>query len=97
MESGLSFPDFQQLCNAFGLAYYRTNSEPDLHKDLSKSLIDNGPLLHEIILDLEQDFSPKLSSRKLEDGSMVTSELDDMSPFLGEDEMDRIRNEAMSI
>ena len=97
VESGLSFPDFQQLCNAFGLAYYRTNSEPDLHKDLSKSLIDNGPLLHEIILDLEQDFSPKLSSRKLEDGSMVTSELDDMSPFLGEDEMDRIRNEAMSI
>jgi len=48
-------------------------------------------------LDLDQGFSPKLSSKKLDNGSMVTSELEDMSPFLGELEMCRIKAEAFSI
>ena len=41
----------------------------------------------EVTLDLEQQFAPKLSSRKLEDGSMVTSPLEDMAPFLSREEL----------
>ena len=97
VESGLSFPDFQDLCKGFGLAYFCTNTESTLRQDLTASLLDTRPLLHEIQLDLEQEFSPKLASKKLADGSMVTSELEDMAPFLGDEEMSRIRAEAMRI
>jgi len=97
VESGLSFPDFEGLCRGFGLTYYCSDSESSLSQDLALSLATSGPYLHEIILDLDQGFSPKLSSKKLDNGSMVTSELEDMSPFLGELEMCRIKAEAFSI
>jgi acetolactate synthase-1/2/3 large subunit len=40
-----------------------------------------------VILDKAQPFAPKLSSRRLEDGSMVTSALEDLAPFLSRKEL----------
>jgi len=96
-ESGLPFPCFESLCKGFGLAYLRTDTEADLEQNLYDSLAMTGPYIHEIVLELGQDFAPKISSRKLDDGSMVTSELEDMSPFLSEIEMYRIKQEAFAI
>ena len=39
------------------------------------------------MLDLAQPFAPKLSSRKLDDGRMVSAPLEDMAPFLSRDEL----------
>jgi acetolactate synthase-1/2/3 large subunit len=39
------------------------------------------------VLDLRQVFAPKLSSRKLDDGRMVTSPPEDMAPFLSREEL----------
>ena len=39
------------------------------------------------MLDPAQVFAPKLSSRKLEDGRMVSSPLHDMAPFLSREEL----------
>jgi acetolactate synthase-1/2/3 large subunit len=38
-------------------------------------------------VDTEQGFLPKLASRKNEDGSMTSPELEDMAPFLSRDEL----------
>ena len=54
-------------------------------------------MLLEVVLDLRQEFTPKLASKKLADGSMVTAELEDMSPLLGDDVMSRIQAEALAI
>ena len=56
---------------------------------IQANLGGEGPQLCEIILDLEQQFSPKLSSRKLEDGRMVSSPLEDLAPFLSREEFRR--------
>jgi acetolactate synthase-1/2/3 large subunit len=45
----------------------------------------------EVMLDITQTFSPKLASRKLPDGTMVSPALDDMAPFLSREEMARNR------
>ena len=97
VETGLPFPDFERLCEGFGLSYFCSGSESELLQDMACSFEINGPYLHEIILDLDQGFSPKLTSKKLDDGSMFTSELEDMAPFLGELEMNRIKTEALAI
>jgi acetolactate synthase-1/2/3 large subunit len=39
------------------------------------------------VLDPAQGFAPKLSSRKLDDGRMVSSPLHDMAPFLPREEL----------
>ena len=49
---------------------------------------DKGALI-EVIVDSEQSFSPKLASRKLSDGSMVSPSLEDMAPFLSREELGR--------
>jgi acetolactate synthase-1/2/3 large subunit len=46
-----------------------------------------GPQLCEVMLDKAQAFAPKLSSRRLEDGRMVTSPLEDLAPFLSREEL----------
>jgi acetolactate synthase-1/2/3 large subunit len=97
IESGLAFPNIEDLCKGFGLSYFNTVSEANLSQDIESSLFHNGPFLHEIFLDLDQGFAPKLSSRKLDDGSMITSELEDMAPFLDENEMKRIKAEAFAL
>jgi acetolactate synthase-1/2/3 large subunit len=43
--------------------------------------------LCEVVVDVAQTFAPKLASRKLDDGTMVSPELDDMHPFLPRDEL----------
>ncbi len=89
-ESGVSCPDFVKVAEAYGLPASRL-SEPHFAPDLSAILDAPGPYLCEVMLDPAQGFEPKLSSRRLPDGRMVSSPLDDMAPFLGRDELDENR------
>jgi acetolactate synthase-1/2/3 large subunit len=84
-ESGVSFPDFVRLGEAFGLPSVRLEG-PDFETRLAEFLQTPGPGLLDVILDREQGFEPKLSSRQLPDGRMVTANLEDMAPFLDREE-----------
>lgn len=86
-DSGLSFPDFSRLATGFGMPFHRCRTHEELRAAITDTLAEEGPVMCEIVLDLEQQFAPKLSSRKLDDGSMVTSSLEDMAPFLPRDEL----------
>ena len=97
VESGLPFPSFEELAKGFNIKYLYSNNESKLNNDLEKALKIKGPIIHEIKLNLEQVFEPKLSSKKLKDGSMITSELEDMAPFLSKETMEKIREIAFEI
>ena len=96
-ESGLPFPDFGKLAPGFGINHISLKGEDQLVSTLEQAYLDSQPLIVEVFVDLEQDFSPKLASKKLPDGQMVTAELEDMTPLLGEDQLDKIRLRALSI
>ncbi len=80
--SGVSFPDFQAIATAFGFAPRLIATHGALGPGIAATLAAAGPQFCEITLDPAQGFAPKLSSRRLEDGSMVSSPLHDMAPFL---------------
>ena len=86
-DSGLSFPDFGKIAHAFGLPFRRCSRHQDLDTTIEGTLAEVGPAICEVMLDLSQSFAPKLSSRKLENGRMVTAALEDMAPFLSRDEL----------
>lgn len=88
-DSGLSFPDFGKLAAAFDMPFERCSRHADLQGAIARTLAHAGASMCEVVLDLAQPFAPKLSSRKLEDGSMVTSSLEDMAPFLSREELQR--------
>ncbi len=86
-ESGVTFPDFVRLGEAFGFPVSRIAVHAGMAEAIQATLATNGPSLCEVILDKAQPFAPKLSSRRLEDGSMVTSALEDLAPFLSREEL----------
>jgi acetolactate synthase-1/2/3 large subunit len=86
-ESGVTFPDFLTLGAAFGFPTSRIADHDSMDASITRVLAAEGPQLCEIMLDKAQAFSPKLSSRRLDDGSMVTSVLEDLAPFLSREEL----------
>jgi len=89
-ESGVSCPDFVKVAEAYGLTASRLD-QPAFGRALSAILDAPGPHVCEVALDPAQGFEPKLSSRRLADGRMVSSPLDDMAPFLARDELSQNR------
>lgn len=85
-QSGVSFPDIVKVAEAYGIPATRINS-PDFQSQLMEVLEQPGPVVCEIMLDTQQLFEPKLSSRQLPDGRMVSSPLEDMAPFLDREEL----------
>ena len=86
-DSGLSFPRFDKIAAAFDFAYVRCAAQTDVSAAVAAALRTEGPVICEVMLDLRQPFAPKLSSRKLDDGRMVSSPLEDMAPFLSREEL----------
>lgn len=86
-ESGLQFPSFKKLAAVWDFPYFQIERTSQLTDVIEKALATPGPIICEVMLDLGQQFAPKLSSRKLEDGSMVTAPLEDMAPFLSREEL----------
>jgi acetolactate synthase-1/2/3 large subunit len=85
-DSGLSFPDFQRLAYGFAIPAARVDNHAGLDAAVRACLAGDGPQLLEVMIDKAQAFAPKLSSRRLDDGTMVSSPLEDLAPFLPRDE-----------
>jgi acetolactate synthase-1/2/3 large subunit len=85
-DSGVSFPNFAKVSEAYGLSARRIE-RPDFGDELRHVLESPNPEVCEVMLDQAQTFEPKLSSRQLPDGKLVSSPLEDMFPFLDRDEL----------
>jgi acetolactate synthase-1/2/3 large subunit len=79
--SGVSFPDFERLAQVYGLPVTSIRTAADF--PLIDAFLDApGPGLCEVHLDPAQEFEPRLKSRQLPDGKLVSPNLEDMYPFL---------------
>lgn len=84
--NGVSFPDFVAVATAFGIPARRLVST-DFPQQLDGILDEPGPCLCDVVLDETQGFEPRMSSRKLDDGSIISAPLEDMFPFLDRAEL----------
>ena len=87
LESRLGFPEFAKVADTFGFTYRRVDSHEQLPAVLDEVLKLPPPVLCEVVLDLRQQFAPKLASRRLADGTMFSPPLEDMAPFLDRGEL----------
>jgi acetolactate synthase-1/2/3 large subunit len=87
-DSGITFPEFEKIAAAFGFAYVRTSDHADMADAIRQTLAARGAAICEVFIDKEQNFAPKVSSRRLEDGSMVTAPMEDLAPFLSRVELE---------
>jgi acetolactate synthase-1/2/3 large subunit len=85
--NGLSFPDFIKIAAAFDIPSREVIAHSKLDQVIADMLETEGAQICIVHLDKAQSFAPKLSSRRLSDGRMVTSPLEDMAPFLDREEL----------
>ncbi len=85
--NGIGLPDFLKVAAAFGIPARRVTALSEADALIDATLAEAGPSMCEVMLDPAQPFAPKLSSRRLEDGRMVSAPLEDMAPFLSREEL----------
>jgi len=88
--SGVSFPDMVKVATAYGLSAFRIELA-NMENGIARALADPGPVLCDVVVDPQQGFEPRVSSRQLPDGRIVSSELEDMFPFLSREELESNR------
>ena len=81
-DSGVSVPDFISVGKAFGLKTKRIENTKTMKDEIKEVLNTEGAILCEVIVEKDYSFAPKLSARKLDDGTMISPSLEDMFPFL---------------
>lgn len=89
-SSDLSFPDFEKIAKAFGYPYYSAHSNQEMKEVVDKVLQEDGPVFCEIFTDTSQVWEPKSSTKRLEDGTLVSPPLEDLAPFLPREELEEI-------
>ena len=88
-ESGdLSFPDLSRLIPAYGITYETIRNSETLEQDICRVLAGPAPCVCQVFVTKQQKTEPKLASRQLPDGTMVSASLEDMYPFLSREELE---------
>lgn len=86
----LSFPDMEKIAHAYGFPFIRAHHNEELHDAVTKTLATDGPAICEIMVTLTQQFLPKSAAKRLPDGSIISPPLEDLAPYLSDEEMARI-------
>jgi len=89
-DNGISFPSLEVLSKAYGIKYSMITHIKQFENVFSNVFDIKGPAILEVFLDPKQYFEPKLSSKVLEDGKIISPRIDDMFPFLSREEYESI-------
>lgn len=84
--NGLSFPDAEKLAYAYDIPFVRIDKVEGIHEKIAQVMETEGPVFCEVVVDDKQNFEPKLSSKVMPDGTIVSPPIDDMFPFLSREE-----------
>jgi acetolactate synthase I/II/III large subunit len=78
-STGVLLPEFERIAYGFKIPYARIDKIEDLDKI---NLEYKGPIIIEVFMDPEQNFIPKVKGVILEDESIFAPPLEEMSPLL---------------
>lgn len=87
-DSGVSVPDFVKVGNAFGIKSMKIEKNSEMSAKIQEALDADEPVICDVMVKTDYIFVPKLSARKLDDGTMVSPSLEDMFPFLDRTEFE---------
>ena len=85
-ESGISFPNFEKIAEAYGYPYMICTNHSMVDERLDTFLSLDGYGILEIIEDSNQPIEPKQKSKALSDGTIISPPISDLAPFLDENE-----------
>lgn len=85
-ETGVGFPDLKKIAWAYDIPFIRLSELSEMEERMSELMKLKGPAIFEVMTPPDQALIPRVASKKMEDGSMISMPYDDMLPFLPRDE-----------
>lgn len=82
MDSGVTLPPLDKIAEAYGIAYIDCSDNRKLDDCIVQATCAKGPVICGIRSLPDQQIIPTVTSKRLEDGSMVSMPLDRMYPFI---------------
>lgn len=92
IKSGVFIPDVEKIAKAYGIKSFRIRNQKELDRIIPQVMRYKGTVICDIYCPTWQDILT-ISSKKAADGKMTSLPIDDMFPFLPDDEMNKIREE----
>jgi len=88
-ESGVSFPSFKKISDAYGIPYKKIETHDFVDSGIAWLLSLDSYGLCEVMQDNAQPIEPRVISKKLADGTMVSPPINDLAPFLSKEEYEK--------
>lgn len=90
-DTGVEMPSFKKIADVFDMPYYLVEDHAHLSDTLKQIYATDEACICEILQDLDQVIEPRSSSKRLEDGSIVSPVIDDLFPFLDRDVYEKMQ------
>jgi acetolactate synthase-1/2/3 large subunit len=88
-KTGIGLPNFSKLFPAFGYKYHRLDNWSDYDITMRGFMDADEASVLEVFMDPEQDFIPKVRGLSKNDGTIVPAPIEDMSPLLPLETMEK--------
>lgn len=92
-DTGVEMPDFEKVAASFDIPYVKITGHDDLNEKFAEIYADAGLVVCEWPQDPDQVIEPRVMNRRSESGTIVSSNIDDMAPFLDKEEYEGFRYE----
>lgn len=89
-DTGVSFPSFAKLAETFGFLYKKCSFNAQVEESVQWLVNSESRVLLEIEQRLDDPVIPKVMSRLDENGKMLTPALQDMYPFIEQEEYQKL-------
>jgi len=86
-ESGIEFPNYKDIAKAHKIKYLRITNKNMLDSRIDSILSSNYAVISELIIDPEQEQTPKAINKRAPNGKTVPTQFEDMYPFLDKNEI----------
>lgn len=84
--SGISFPECSKIAKAYGMKYFKISKPKHLNTVLPKVVNYNSFCICEVICPEQESIVPTAASKQNKDGKIVSQPLENMFPFLSNEE-----------
>lgn len=85
-QNGVGFPDMKKVAELYNIKYMSIKTMQELHSKIDELIAYDGPMICEVFTPREQLLIPRIASKKLDSGQIISMPYDDMFPFLDRDE-----------
>lgn len=87
-DTGVEIPDFSKVASAFDIKYVKINEHKDLDEKLQEIYATDELMVIEWPQDPSQLIEPRVMNRRDEEGNIISTNIDDLYPFLSREEYD---------